>query len=170
MILDLKFAVERKLGDPLIRIVIDDYLVLYEGPAQENFHFDFHIDNGSHVLKIIHYGKECQDHIIEDNIIIVDKHIEIKEIKMDNVELTSELWEGKFYPVYMHRDENEPVFITPNLYLGHNGTWTLDFASPATKWLIEKRNNGPKIEETIFKTNKEILEKSKNFFKDLPDV
>ena len=38
------------------------------------------------------------------------------------------------------------------------------------KWLIEKRNNGPKIEETIFKTNKEILEKSKNFFKDLPDV
>lgn len=170
MILDLKFAVERTLGDPLIRIVIDDYLVLHEGLAEEEFHFDFHIDNGSHVLKIIHYGKSKHDHIVEDGNIVVDKHIEIKEIKMDHVELKQELWEGKFYPVYMHRADNEPVFISPNLYLGHNGTWALDFASPAAQWLIAKRKSGPRLEGTIFKTNKEILEESKNFFKDLPDV
>lgn len=170
MILDLKFAVERTLGDPLIRIVIDDYLVLHEGPAEEEFHFDFHIDNGSHVLKIIHYGKSKHDHILDNGNIVVDKHVEIKEIKMDQVALKEELWEGKFYPVYMHRAEDEPIFITPNLYLGHNGTWTLDFASPAAQWLIAKRKSGPRLEGTIFKTNKEILEESKNFFKDLPDV
>ena len=103
MILDLKFTVERSLGDPLIRIVIDDYLILHEGIAQEEFHFDFQIDHGSHVLKITHYGKSKHDHVVDNEKIVVDKHVEIKEIKMDNVELKSELWEGKFYPVYMHR-------------------------------------------------------------------
>jgi hypothetical protein len=102
--------------------------------------------------------------------VIIDRHVQIKTIKFDHIVLESELWDGRFFPVYMHKADNEPYFISPNLYLGHNGAWKLEFATPAAQWLIDIRKPGPKLAGTIFKTNSEILVLAKNFFKDLPDI
>lgn len=171
MKLDIGLNVERRLGDPLIKIIIDDYLTLADGPAQDSYTFDINIPDESHDLKIIHYGKTPEDHQYDaTGRVTVDKHVEIVSIAMDDVPLQDELWLGKFFPVYMHKADDEPYSICPNLYLGHNGTWQLEFATPARLWLINRRRHGPQLEGTIFKTNREVLESAKNFFQDLPDV
>jgi len=122
--IQLDFAVERRLGDPRIKITIDDYMLLYDGVAQDSLEFDVPLDDGNHELKITHHGKTVHDHVLNsDGSIAIDKHVEIVGIHLDHTPLTGELWLGKFFPVYMHKANNEPYSICPNLYLGHNGTW-----------------------------------------------
>lgn len=158
-------------GSPKMRVVIDDYMTLYEGDAREHFDFNVPLDDGNHELKIIHHSKSVEDHLLDDQgHIVQDKFIEIVSIALDGVKLERELWTGRFFPVYLHHDPNEPYFISPNLYLGHNGTWVLDFATPCLKWLIDCRDHGPKLQDTIFKTNKQVLLDMKQRFQDLPDV
>lgn len=171
MKLRITFDVERRLGDPQLKIIIDDYLTLIDGPAQDEYEFNCDIEDGMHELKIVHYGKTKHDHGYDDTgKLSIDKHVEIKSIEIDDIELEAELWSGKFYPVYLHKKDTDPVYISPNLYLGHNGTWMLEFATPAANWLIDLRKPGPKLAGTIFKTNSELVDIAKNFFKDLPDV
>jgi len=169
--LTIDFFVERQLGIPKVKIIIDDYITLYDGDAEDHYDFDIDLPNGGHDLKIVHYGKKPQHHAYDSNgNIAVDRHIEIKRVAFDNVDLERELWDGKFFPVYMHKADHEPYFICPNLYLGHNGTWKYEFVTPVLPWLIATRQPGPKLDNTIFQTNASILEEAKNFFKDLPDV
>jgi len=171
MRLDITLSVESRLGDPHIKIIIDDYLTLVDGPAQECYNFNIQLLEEHHDLKIIHYGKTVEDHVMsEDGTIAIDKHVEIKSIVMDDNVLVEELWSGKFYPVYMHKAADEPYFISPNLYLGHNGTWIMEFACPVAQWLINLRKPGPKYMASIFKTNQDILDSAKDYFRDLPDV
>lgn len=171
MKLAIDFFVERRLGHPQVKIIIDDYITLYSGDAQDNYQFDIDLTNGGHDLKIIHYNKSPEHHVHDSyGNIVIDRHIEIKRIAFDDVDLERELWDGKFFPVYMHKADDEPYFICPNLYLGHNGTWKYEFVTPVLPWLIACRNNGPQLDNTIFQTNASILEEAKNFFKDLPDV
>jgi len=169
--LEIDLNVERRLGNPMIKIVVDDYLTLDDGPAQDYYDFDVDLVDGGHDLTVIHYGKSPEHHVHDPyGNIVIDRHVEIKGIKLDCIKLESELWNGKFFPVYMHKAEHEPYFICPNLYLGHNGAWKFEFATPAAAWLIDLRKPGPKLAGTIFKTNSDTLEVAKNFFKDLPDV
>lgn len=166
MKLEISFAVERRLGNPMIKIIIDDYLTLYDGPAEDYHSFDVQLLEEHHDLKIVHYGKTIEDASNTE----IDKHVEIKSIVMDGNILKEELWAGKFYPVYLHKADDEPYFISPNLYLGHNGTWILEFATPVSGWLINLRKPGPKYMASIFKTNQDILDSAKDFFRNLPDV
>jgi len=169
--IQLSFFVERRLGDPLIKITIDDYMLVYDGVAQESLEFNVPLDDGNHELKITHHGKTVHDHVLNlDSSIAIDKHVEIVGIHLDDTSLTNELWLGKFFPVYMHKADNEPYSICPNLYLGHNGTWVLEFATPALKWLIDIRRQGPQLDNTIFKTNRRVLQEIKTVFENLPDV
>ena len=46
MNLAIDFFVERRLGNPQIKIIIDDYITLYNGDAQDNFQFDIDLPNG----------------------------------------------------------------------------------------------------------------------------
>ena len=171
MKLRLNFDVERRLGDPLIKIVIDDYLLLYDDIAEDSLEFDVLLDNGNHELKITHYGKTVHDHIVDtDGSIVVDKHIEIVGIWMDNVQLANELHLGKFFPVYLHKPDDQSYSTSSTLYMGHNGTWVLKFATPAAKWLIDRRKPGPVLNNTIFKTTDMVLVEIKNIFENLPDV
>jgi hypothetical protein len=158
-------------GIPQIKIAIDDYMLLYDGPAKESFEFDIPLDDGNHELKIVHHGKTVDDHLVDDRgQIIQDKFVEIQRIWMDGVELQQELWTARFFPVYMHKADHEPYYISPNLYLGHNGSWIMDFATPALIWLINLRQPGPSLDGTIFKTSRQVLQEMKQAFMDLPDV
>ena len=160
------YSVVKGYTDRLIKNFTNILNVRIRMPISEDLNNDRNF-----IYKITHYKKTVNDHVLdEQENISIDKHIEIKRIVMDHVALESELWSGRFFPVYMHKSNNEPYFIQPNLYLGHNGTWQLEFITPATTWLINLRQPGPDLTNTIFQTNQEMLDQAKNFFKDLPDV
>jgi hypothetical protein len=166
----LEFEVERRLGEPQLKISIDDYQTLADGAAKDRYQFDFLVNPGAHVLRIQHYGKQPDDHRYDDHgRVTIDQHVAIRGIIMDDVSLEEELWQGRFFPAYWPHDSG-PVSISPNLYLGYNGTWMLDFVAPAVQWLVEQRQRGPNLSNTIFKTNSQVLEQAKAFFADLPDV
>ena len=166
MKLELVLKVESRLGVPRLKVNINDYLTLHEGEAQTNLVFEFNCNPGEHELRITHTGKTVEEAANKK----IDKHIEIVKIIMDEVELNRELWTGKFYPVYLHDAKYSPVFIQPNLYLGHNGTWVMPFEYPCIEWLIKTREQGPKLANTIFQSNNEKLESAKDFFSKVDDV
>lgn len=174
--LDIGFTIGSELGMPNIKILIDDYVVLYEGPAVEKFSRQFDLNDGEHELKIVHYGKTDQDHVLDkDGSILVDKFVNIDTITIDGIALTDrELHKGEFWPVYslsyVEDMQELPESICPNLYLGHNGTWRYRFFAPFTEWVIRERKQGPQLDNTIFKSSQQILEDAKNFFKDMPDL
>lgn len=181
MHLVINFEVGDQLGLPMIKILIDDYVILYEGPAMTQFDRTFDINSGEHELKIVHYGKTDQDHLYNaDGSIAVDKYVYIKSITIDQVKLfDSELQTGQFWPVYsltyiadiVAEGKELPTYISPNLYLGHNGTWRYTFFYPFVDWIIACRQQSRQnLDNTIFKTSASLLEEAKAFFKDLPDV
>jgi hypothetical protein len=180
MQINIDFEVGRQLGEPKIKILIDDYIVLYEGNAIDNFSKKFDINYGEHELKIVHHGKTDGDHLYNPNgSIAVDKYIFIKSIIIDDVKLNDkELQSGQFWPVYSlsyvetmtAQGKDLPGFISPNLYLGHNGTWKYTFVYPFIDWIITKKQNGPQLKNTIFKTSNEILQEAKNFFSDIIEI
>lgn len=178
--LKINFTVGDQLGCPTIKILIDDYVVLYEGPAINEFHRVFDLNDGEHELKIVHYGKTDNDHVLaDDGSILIDKFVMIDSVTIDSVKLLDkELQSGEFWPVYsfsyvedmIRLGKDLPTFISPNLYLGHNGTWRYTFFSPFVDWSIAQRKPGPKLDGTIFKSSKQVLESAKIFFKDLPEL
>jgi hypothetical protein len=179
MRLEINLEVGNQLGMPLTKILIDDYIVLYEGPAIETFDRTFEIDTGEHELKIVHFGKIDNDHVYNpDGSIAIDKYVYIKNISIDQVRLTEqELQTGQFWPVYsmsyvntmVEKQQDLPSYISPNLYIGHNGTWKYTFFNPFVDWIISCRKPGPKLENTIFKTSQCLLNEAKQFFTDAPD-
>lgn len=180
MHLIVDFEIGDELGDPLIKILIDDYIVLYEGPAIDQFNREFDINYGEHELKIVHYGKTDNDHVYnDDGSIKIDKYVHIKGISIDSVVLRdTELQTGQFWPVYsmsyvetmVTQGQDLPGYICPNLYLGHNGTWKYTFNYPFVEWIIATRNQGPQLDSTIFKTSAHLLQQAKDFFSDVPEL
>lgn len=179
LVIDLEIG--DQLGTPQIKILIDDYIVLYEGPAISNFDRVFDIDSGEHELKIVHFGKTDQDHLYNPNgTIAVDKYVYLKSITIDQVRLLdSELRTGQFWPVYslsyiadiVDAGQELPSYISPNLYLGHNGTWRYTFFNPFIDWIIEcRQHHRVDLNNTIFKTSAHVLQEAKQFFKDLPEI
>jgi hypothetical protein len=180
MKLCINFEIGDALGRPGCKIVIDDYLVLHEGNALPRFEREFEISSGQHELKIVHFGKTDQDHVYNiDGSIGIDKYIQIDSITIDSVRLNdSELQEGQFWPVYSDsymqtlksKEKIPPLFICPNLYLGHNGTWKWDFHYPFVDWIIAKRRPGLNLDNTIFRSSAATLQRAKDFFSQVKDI
>lgn len=181
MHLVIDFEVGDQLGTPTIKILIDDYVVLYEGAAVSKFDRVIDISSGEHELKIVHFGKTDHDHLYHpDGSIAVDKYVCIKAITIDQVKLfDSELHTGQFWPVYslshvsdmVCAGQDLPSYISPNLYLGHNGTWRYTFFYPFVDWIIECRKaDRQKLDNTIFKTSEHMLQEAKEFFKNIPEI
>ena len=176
--INLKFKVEDYFGSPLCRIIIDESAPTYDGPVQTDITISIPVTTGEHELRIVHYGKINDDHLIENGSIVKDKHFELTALSFDGVELEHELWEGSFFPVYgqdyvddcRRNNIKLPYSICPNLYFGHNGTWKFNFFYPVYPWLISRRNNGPNLENTIFISSNETLQQAKKYFMSVPDV
>lgn len=172
MQIDLSFDYVDKFGCPQIAIVVDDQ-VLYSGNVLSELSVTADIKPGPHSLKIIHSDKKINDFDATH-----DKHVVIKKIKFDGVDLDQIehcplTHRGRFYPAYeesyikssMDQGTVLPEFISPNHYLGHNGTWVLDFDSPAYDWIIaEQKPSGINLEDTIFSTGEDSLKQIKSFF------
>ena len=180
MNIKLQFKVERRLGDPTITVIIDDNMPSYTGVCPDQLELNVPVISGCHELRIQHYGKKTTDHVYDSSgKVIIDKHVEIKSIVLDEVELVEELWDGEFYPVYdqdylkdcISANIKVPYSLRPNLYLGHNGTWILKFEYPCIDWLLAVRQNKIfKVTDPDFITSEEDLQRAKDFFNSAPDL
>lgn len=176
----LEFKVERRLGDPMMRIMVDDTTSSFDGPCVSEIEFDVPLTVGDHELRITHYGKTNQDHVFDNHgNVIIDKHFEISKIYFDNVELIEELWDGVFYPVYnedyiqdlQSQGKTISYSIKPNLYLGHNGTWQLQFQYPVIDWLIDQRQYRLiKVQDPDFLSHERELQEVKQWFLQAPEL
>lgn len=180
MKLNIALTLGDRLGMPNVKCLIDESIVLHEGPAAPDLAWEFDVMPGEHELIIVHYGKTTHDHVLDSNgSIAIDKFVQIESISIDDIKLhNQELWQGRFYPVYdpdYVRDQQVngyqlPYYISPNLYLGHNGAWKWEFCYPFVPWIITQRRQGPQLEGTIFQTSQRILDEAKDFFANVPDI
>jgi hypothetical protein len=181
MQIKIKFHRECRLGIPHVRCIIDEGAPFFDGPCEDVVSADIHITPGFHELVIGHYNKQDQDHVLDSQgRIIIDKHVEILGIEIDGIELRiEELREAHFYPLYNQYYVQDcknngitlPPSISPNLYLGHNGTWKFPFHTPFLDWIIHRRKNlSIQLDNTIFQSDVELLAESKAWFQSQPEI
>jgi hypothetical protein len=181
--MNIKIFLKREayFGDPMIRCVIDETAPFFEGASQDVISAKIGLVPGYHELIITHYNKQDSDHLLdEQGNIVKDKYVEIVGIEIDDIAFSiDELREGHFYPVYnpyyyqecLDRGQKLPPSISPNLYLGHNGTWKLNFHTPFVEYIIAKRKKlNINLDNTIFQTDAETLKKIKTWFENIPDM
>lgn len=172
---------ETHFGDPLIRCGIDENAPFFEGASQDMIEATIGVVPGFHELVITHYNKKDSDHLLDSQgHIVKDKYIEITGITIDEIPFyIDELREGSFYPVYNpvyyqeRLDQGQPLppSISPNLYLGHNGTWKLSFHTPFVEYIISKRKNlSIDLNNTIFQSDAETLKNIKQWFETVPEM
>ena len=78
MNIKLKFKVERRLGEPTIRILVDEQMSSFDGPCPDEIELNLSIAPGDHELRIIHYGKQHSHHEYDKHgNVVVDRHVEI---------------------------------------------------------------------------------------------
>ena len=166
----LEFKVERRFGDPNLRVLVDENLCSFDGPVPDELELDVHVVPGEHEIRLQHYGKTFLDHKFnEQNEVVIDKHFELVEMYLDEVPLKEILWEGEFFPVYelsyLEQNPNLAISIKPNLYFGHNGSWQLPFTYPAVDWLLLRRlDKVIKVNDPDWLTREEELRQVKEFF------
>ena len=172
MKISIDFDYTDKFGIPQVALLVNDN-ILYSGDVNYKIEAEIELDNGPHYLKIVHSDKKINDYDETH-----DRHIIIKKIFFDGIDLDQTDYcplthRGKFYPEYekSYKETCEiqgtflPEFICPNHYLGHNGTWILEFSSPVYSWIIdEQKPSGINLEDTIFSTGDESLAQIKSFF------
>lgn len=170
--LGIEFDYVDKFGTPQVAIMIDSDL-LYSGNVQSTLNLDTELINGKHLLKIIHSDKKINDFDETHDRHIVIKKIMFSGVDLDQIEYCKLTHKGKFYPEYnesyiqtcLEQGITLPEYISPNHYLGHNGTWELEFESPVYDWIIkEQKPSGINLEDTIFSTGNDSLNAIKDFF------
>lgn len=172
MEIKLHFEYVDKFGCPQIDILINDN-ILYTGDVSTELITNVDLTPGQYLLKIVHRGKNINDY---DQ--LLDRHVLIKSISFDGIDLDQIehcplTHRGKFYPNYeesyvqtsLKQGITLPEYISPNHYLGHNGTWVLEFNYPVYDWIIvEQKPSGINLEDTIFSTGNDSLAAIKSFF------
>ena len=108
--------------------------------------FEHEFEEGkSYNLIINRSGKDKKQTIVENEKIVKDQLLHIKNIEIDEIDLGNLVFEGIYQPDYpepwaTQQDKigNElPKSIKNSPNLGHNGTWTFEFVSPFYMWLLE---------------------------------
>lgn len=170
--IDIDFAFVDKFGCPQIAILVDDQL-LYSGDVLQHISVAASLEFSEHQLKIVHSGKKVNDYDeTHDRHVLINK-IRFNDIDLDQLEHCPLTHRGKFYPEYQSsyietckaQGTVLPEYISPNHYLGHNGTWILEFKSPVYDWIIsEQKPSGINLEDTIFSTGQDSLNEIKKFF------
>jgi hypothetical protein len=154
------FDFDSYFGIPKIRIYIDNNC-LFDGNVDYRVSVDKILSTGDHQLIIEHYGK----HQWQDQNEQHDKHVEIKSILFDEVDLDCHehmrlSHRGQWHPNYGKE------YISPCHWLGNNGKWVLNFQAPVLNWIIDTTNSaGVSPDQTLDKSTKDTLKDTLDFFK-----
>ena len=135
MNLILKFKnINNYNGVPLLLISANDTR-LWDGPVQPEIILDYANTSDDILLTITHYGKNTSaDTQVIDGKIVNDKNCEIEQVIVDGLDISELKWQSKFVST------NNEVF-DKCLFLGKNGTWTIEFSLPILKWILSTRHN-----------------------------
>lgn len=122
---------------PYLRIsigedVLADFPVTEETVIEKELTVD---DDKTHKLHFTLHSKSKYDTVVEDGKIVKDTVVKIKQVELDDIDITSILSINKdsFYYVYNDSLEKHTFYDT----MGVNGTSTIEFTSPFYVWLLE---------------------------------
>jgi hypothetical protein len=155
-----EFDYDDYFGIPTVKIFIDQQC-LYQDTVKKQIVVTTELVPGAHTLTIEHFGKHAWEHQNTEH----DRHIELKSIVVDGVDLDHHehcmlTHQGRWYPDYSLE------CITPCHWLGNNGTWTLNFDAPVLNWIIKTINPaGVSPEQTLDRSGNDILKDTLDFFK-----
>jgi len=98
-----------------------------------------------YILKILRSGKDRRQTVVENNKIIKDQLLHIKNIEIDEIDIGSLVYEGVYIPEYPEpwaTQQRDAGIELPKSFknvtnMGHNGSWSLQFESPFYMWLLE---------------------------------
>jgi hypothetical protein len=130
--LKLDFEATECNGWPKLRFFIDNDLY-------QDFEFTKKFDtielpldmlDGIHALEIELYGKTYKNTILDNNKIIDDQSVTLKNIWIDNVQILDFV---KYKGIYHVKNEMLPQTLTWK----QNGSWKLHFEYPINKWIQE---------------------------------
>ena len=122
---------------PYLRISIGED-VLTDLPVTEEIVIEKELlveDEKQYKLNFTLHDKSKYDTVVEDGKIIKDTVVKIKQIELDDVDITSMLSinQDSFYYVYNDLPEKHTFYDT----MGVNGTSTIEFTTPFYVWLLE---------------------------------
>ena len=111
-------------------------IIEFEHELEENKSYNFIIDR---------LGKDKKQTIVEDGKIVKDQLLHIKSIEIDEIDLSSLVYNGVYKPNYPEPWASQqakagnklPETFKNVTQIGHNGTWTFSFTSPFYMWLLE---------------------------------
>lgn len=152
----LKFKIElfATMWDkpPTCEIMVDDK-VYWNGEIKSNdtkpdlIEFEVELEedkNHSLTIKRGNKGKN-QTVVNEKGDILKDQLLHIKNINIDEIDIGALVFEGVYTPDYPQpwaKQQAElgnklPETLKNVTQMGHNGTWSMSFASPFYMWLLE---------------------------------
>jgi hypothetical protein len=127
----------RPVGQPCVKVIADGIIKTQKLTEAANFVFEFTAsDNASLIVE--HYNKDAAD---------ADTAVEIVSVSFFGIQDPKFAWAGIYTPVYPEPWASEQLTppsstITPQTYLGWNGTWKLDFSVPVFTWIHRVQNLG----------------------------
>ena len=127
----------RPIGQPWVKVSVNGITKTQKLTEVANFVFEFIAsDNASLIVE--HYNKDAAD---------ADTAVEIVSVSFFGIQDPKFAWAGIYTPVYPEPWASEqltppPSTITPQTYLGWNGTWKLDFSVPVFTWIHRVQNLG----------------------------
>lgn len=145
MKLNLKFnKINNYNGLPLINIHCNG-VELWNGPVQPEIALEYMNTSDLIKLTITHYGKNTStDTNVISGQIVNDKNCEIDQIIVDDYNINELKWLSSF-------TSTDGEIFDKCLFLGKNGTWTINFSLPILKWILSTRhainNNDPDWEQ-----------------------
>lgn len=127
-------------------IKIDNKVVYTTNATKNNYSVDIDIDvdesniQTSHVVEFVLRGKEDKHTIIDEGGKIQQStEIEIKNIKLEDIDITNVFHRTPTMFLYTHNNNGHTDTITENFNfcMGTNGTAKFEFDTPVYVWLLE---------------------------------
>jgi hypothetical protein len=111
--------------------VLQDKGILTE---QLTYNFDVTLTDGLHNVAVGLVNKVDLDTCVVDNKIVADKAIIVHPIEIEGYKLDNFMHRAVYYPIGREQ-------LNSN-YLGWNGHWQLEFATPIFSWIHETQHLG----------------------------
>lgn len=114
-------------GDILADIAVSEEMTIEKDLQLEDDH--------EYKLNFTLYDKSKYDTVLEDDNIVKDTVVKIKQVELDGVDITTLLPidKEKFYYIHDGSTEKHTFYDT----MGVNGTSTIELSSPFYVWLLE---------------------------------
>jgi len=123
-------------GWPKIKFSINDSTILDHEfvSAEEKIVLPLELDPGSYTLNIERYGKTYDNCKVENNVIVQDQLVTLKEIFIDDVKLPNYI---KYSGIFCFNNSEHPQSVD----WGPNGIFKLPIGVPLVDWAIKEKIN-----------------------------